>query len=51
MSDFQYHLNAILGPALGFLFTAGTLLFIALNAHRTGRVKASTEATPPQALS
>lgn len=24
-----------LGPLLGFLFTCGTLLFVALNAHRT----------------
>ena len=27
--------NHYLGPLLGFLFTTGTLLFVALNAHRT----------------
>ncbi|MNT07164.1 hypothetical protein D3C72_1418570 [compost metagenome] len=31
----QQDFNMILGPLLGFLFTAGTLLFVALNAHRT----------------
>ena len=31
----QQDFNLILGPLLGFLFTAGTLLFVALNAHRT----------------
>jgi hypothetical protein len=29
------NLSLYLGPILGFLFTAGTLLFVALNAHRT----------------
>ena len=27
--------NHYLGPLLGFLFTAATLLFVAMNAHRT----------------
>jgi hypothetical protein len=31
------HLRANLGPLLGFLFTIGTVVFIALTAHRTER--------------
>lgn len=31
------HLKANLGPLLGFLFTIGTVLFIAFTAHRTER--------------
>lgn len=31
------HLKANLGPLIGFLFTTGTVLFIALTAHRTER--------------
>lgn len=32
-----YFNNATIGPLLGFLFTVGTILFIALTAHRTER--------------
>ena len=28
-------IQLLLGPLLGFLFTAGTLLFVAMNAHKT----------------
>lgn len=31
------NLKANLGPLIGFLFTTGTVLFIALTAHRTER--------------
>ena len=29
--------GVVLGPAIGFLFTVGTVLFIAFTAHRTER--------------
>jgi hypothetical protein len=46
----QQDFNMILGPLLGFLFTAGTLLFVALNAHRTVAAVPAT-ATEPVAAS
>lgn len=33
----QYFLHEYLGPLLGFLFTTGTILFVALNADKTAR--------------
>lgn len=35
-----------LGPLLGFLFTAGTLIFIALNAHKTANAELRAEPAP-----
>lgn len=40
----QTSLNEVLGPLLGFLFTTGTLLFIAFNASKTGRPAPAGEA-------
>jgi hypothetical protein len=42
----QQDFNMILGPLLGFLFTAGTLLFVALNAHRTVAAVPATATEP-----
>lgn len=42
----QQDFNLILGPLLGFLFTAGTLLFVALNAHRTVAAVPATATEP-----
>ncbi|MEB3220690.1 MAG: hypothetical protein VKS61_01295 [Candidatus Sericytochromatia bacterium] len=55
-------LGPLLGPLIGFLFTVGTLLFIALRAHKTerpgalealqaaaaGQVSPPGEAAPPE---
>lgn len=40
--------SVLLGPLLGFLFTLGTLLFVALNAHRT--VPVAETAAPADAV-
>ncbi|MFN3429679.1 MAG: hypothetical protein ACK46X_06975 [Candidatus Sericytochromatia bacterium] len=45
----QQDFNLILGPLLGFLFTAGTLLFVALNAHRTVAAVPATATEPTAA--
>ena len=47
MPEFQL----LLGPLLGFLFTAGTLLFVALNAHRTVGQPATAPAAPAEGVS
>lgn len=41
--------SVLLGPLLGFLFTLGTLLFVALNAHRTVPA-ANAELSAPEEL-
>jgi hypothetical protein len=42
-------IQVFLGPLLGFLFTAGTLLFVALNAYRTVPDAAPVAAAEPMA--
>jgi hypothetical protein len=42
--------SVLLGPLLGFLFTLGTLLFVALNAHRTLPVAGAEAAAPTDAV-
>ena len=37
MGNATQSLGPLLGPLIGFLFTVGTLLFIALRAHKTER--------------
>lgn len=41
-NDFSLYL----GPLLGFLFTTGTLLFIALNAPKTANAELRAETAP-----
>jgi hypothetical protein len=40
-------IQVFLGPLLGFLFTTGTLLFVALNAHRTVPTELAVAAAEP----
>jgi hypothetical protein len=42
--------SVLLGPLLGFLFTLGTLLFVALNAHRTVPALETEAAAPADAV-
>ena len=42
-------IQLLLGPLLGFLFTAGTLLFVALNAHMTAAPAQATATGPDTA--
>ena len=43
----QNDFSLYLGPLLGFLFTAGTLLFVAMNAHRTLPAEPAAEGPAP----
>lgn len=40
-------LQEYLGPFLGFVCTTGTILFIALNAHKTGRPTPTASSAAP----